>query len=34
MHMFTNPILWSGEKQVTGDKVEAYFNTQSENIDS
>ena len=34
MHMFTNPILWSGEKQVTGDKVEAYFNTKSENIDS
>ena len=34
MHMFTNPILWSGEKQVTGDKVEAYFNTKNENIDS
>lgn len=32
--MFTKPILWSGEKQVTGDKVEAYFNTQNENIDS
>lgn len=34
MHMYTNPILWSGEKQVTGDKIEAYFNTQTENIDS
>ncbi|VXB55287.1 MULTISPECIES: OstA-like protein [Chryseobacterium] len=34
MHMYTNPILWSGEKQVTGDKVEAYFNTETENIDS
>lgn len=34
MHMYTNPILWSGEKQVTGDKVEAYFNTENENIDS
>lgn len=34
MHMYTHPILWSGEKQVTGDKVEAYFNTQTENIDS
>ncbi|NIF04202.1 organic solvent tolerance protein OstA [Chryseobacterium sp. Tr-659] len=34
MHMYTKPILWSGEKQVTGDKVEAYFNTKSENIDS
>jgi tetrahydromethanopterin S-methyltransferase subunit A len=32
--MYTKPILWSGEKQVTGDKVEAYFNTQNENIDS
>ncbi|SHG73472.1 OstA-like protein [Chryseobacterium oranimense] len=34
MHMYTHPILWSGEKQVTGDKVEAYFNTKTENIDS
>ncbi|KXH85596.1 OstA-like protein [Chryseobacterium kwangjuense] len=34
MHMYTRPILWSGEKQVTGDKVEAYFNTKNENIDS
>ncbi|WP_100075383.1 OstA-like protein [Chryseobacterium camelliae] len=34
MHMYRNPYLWSGEKQVTGDKVEAYFNTQTENIDS
>ncbi|WP_333596820.1 OstA-like protein [Chryseobacterium flavum] len=34
MHMYTHPILWSGEKQVTGDKVEAYFNTKNENIDS
>ncbi|MDR6369345.1 lipopolysaccharide export system protein LptA [Chryseobacterium bernardetii] len=34
MHMYTNPILWSGEKQVTGDKVEAYFNTKTEDIDS
>ncbi|MGU3376233.1 OstA-like protein [Chryseobacterium sp. M5A1_1a] len=34
MHMYTNPILWSGEKQVTGDKVEAYFNTKTENLDS
>lgn len=34
MHMYTQPILWSGEKQVTGDKVEAYLNTQTENIDS
>jgi lipopolysaccharide export system protein LptA len=34
MHMYTSPILWSGEKQVTGDKIEAYFNTKNENIDS
>jgi len=34
MHMYTDPILWSGQKQVTGDKVEAYFNTETENIDS
>lgn len=34
MHMYIKPILWSGEKQVTGDKVEAYFNTKNENIDS
>lgn len=34
MHMYTDPILWSGEKQVTGDKVEAYFNTETEYIDS
>lgn len=34
MHMYTKPILWSGQKQVTGDKVEAYFNTETENIDS
>lgn len=34
MHMYAEPILWSGEKQVTGDKIEAYFNTETENIDS
>ncbi|WP_299183881.1 OstA-like protein, partial [uncultured Chryseobacterium sp.] len=34
LHMYTKPILWSGEKQVTGDKVEAYFNTQTEDLDS
>ncbi|WP_209390836.1 OstA-like protein [Chryseobacterium sp. RR2-3-20] len=33
-HMFRDPILWSGEKQVTGDKIEAYLNTVTENIDS
>lgn len=34
MHLDGKPILWSGFKQVTGDKIEAYFNTQTENLDS
>lgn len=34
LHLFGSPILWSGEKQVTGDKIEAYFDTQKEFIDS
>lgn len=34
MNLFGKPIAWSGEKQVTGNKIEAYFNTENENIDS
>lgn len=34
MHLFGEPIAWSGEKQVTGDKIEAYFDTENEFIDS
>lgn len=34
MHLFGSPIAWSGEKQVTGDKIEAYFDTEKEFIDS
>jgi len=34
MHLNVNPVLWSGEKQVTGDKIEAYFDTEKEYIDS
>lgn len=34
LHMYKDPVLWSSGKQVTGDKVEAYFNTKNENIDS
>lgn len=34
MHLFGKPIAWSGEKQITGDKIEAYFDTQNEYIDS
>lgn len=28
------PILWAGERQVTGDKIDAYFDVQNEFIDS
>lgn len=34
MHLFGKPIAWSGEKQVTGDKIEAYFDTENEYVDS
>ena len=34
MHLDGNPIAWSGEKQVTGDKIEAYFDTENEFVDS
>lgn len=34
MHLNGNPIAWSDEKQVTGDKIEAYFDTEKEYIDS
>lgn len=34
LHLSTDPILWSGAKQVTGDKIEAYFDTRQEFIDS
>lgn len=34
MHLFGKPIAWSGEKQVTGDKIEAYFDTENEFVDS
>ena len=28
------PILWSGAKQITGDLIDVYFDTENENIDS
>ncbi|WP_027377207.1 OstA-like protein [Kaistella palustris] len=34
MHLDGKPIAWSGEKQVTGDRIEAYFDTENEYIDS
>ncbi len=34
MHLEGAPYLWSGAKQVTGNKVEVYFDTEKEAIDS
>lgn len=34
LHLNVKPILWTGEKQIAGDKIEAYFDTENENIDS
>ncbi len=34
LHLITEPVLWSGAKQVTGNKIEAYFDTEREFIDS
>lgn len=34
MHLNGKPIAWSGEKQITGDNIEAYFDTENEFIDS
>lgn len=34
LHLVRNPILWSGDRQVTGDIIKAFFNTQNEHIDS
>lgn len=34
LHLKVAPILWSGAKQVSGDKIEAYFDTENEYIDS
>lgn len=34
MHLNGAPMLWSGTKQVTGDKIDVFFNTKKEQIDS
>lgn len=34
LHLMGSPIAWSGAKQVSGDKIEAYFDTENEYIDS
>lgn len=34
LHLFGKPIAWSGAKQVSGDKIKGYFNTEKEQIDS
>ncbi len=28
------PIFWTGQKQISGDKIEVYMNTQKEELDS
>ncbi|MBP7173950.1 MAG: organic solvent tolerance protein OstA [Cloacibacterium sp.] len=34
LHLVRKPFLWSGEKQVSGDEIKAFFDTKKENIDS
>ncbi len=34
MQFYKDPILWSGDNQVTGDFIEAYTNAKTEKIDS
>ena len=34
LHLNIKPLFWSGGKQISGDKIEAYFNTTEQNIDS
>ncbi|MDO4763120.1 MAG: OstA-like protein [Flavobacteriaceae bacterium] len=34
LHLNREPILWMGQKQVSGDTIKAYFNTEIENLDS
>lgn len=34
LHFIRKPIFWSGEKQITGDEIRAYFNVKTEHIDS
>lgn len=34
LHLNVKPILWSGEKQISGDIINAFFDTEKENIDS
>lgn len=34
LHLNIKPLFWSGGKQISGDKIEAYFNITEQNIDS
>ena len=34
LHLLTKPILWTGERQVTGDTIKVFFDTQKEKMDS
>ncbi|MDY3339118.1 OstA-like protein [Riemerella anatipestifer] len=34
LHLMGKPIFWTGQKQISGDKIEVYMNTQEEELDS
>lgn len=34
LHLIKKPILWTGQRQITGDDMRAYFNIEKEQIDS
>lgn len=34
LHLMKNPILWTGQKQITGNIIKTYLNTETEKIDS
>lgn len=34
LHLFYKPMAWTGEKQVSGDKIEGYFDVTGEKLDS
>lgn len=34
LHLIKKPILWTGERQVTGNDIRAYFNMEKEQMDS
>lgn len=34
LHLLGKPLFWTGEKQISGDKIEVYMNTLTEQMDS